>query len=133
VDIDEKVVEHNGLAIAGLEGCMRYKPGPYQYTQLGMRYKAFRLSTRMLFKRRQLDILITHAPPFGIHDGRDLCHTGFYVFLQVMERHRPRYLLHGHSHVYNRLQTTMTQYQNTLVVNVHPYRVLEIPTRGTQN
>ena len=132
VDINEEVVEHNGLLVAGLAGCMRYKPGPYQYTQLEMRYRALRLSTRLLFKRpfkrRQLDILITHAPPLGIHDGRDLCHTGFYVFLQVMERHRPRYLLHGHSHVYNQLQQTMTQYHNTLVVNVHPYCVLEIPT-----
>ena len=48
-----------------------------------------------------------------------------------MERHQPRYLLHGHSHVYNQLQPTMTQYQNTLVVNVHPYRIVEIPKRGT--
>jgi Icc-related predicted phosphoesterase len=132
VDINEQVVEHDGLLIAGLEGSMRYKPGPYQYTQLEMRYKALRLSTRMWFrrpfKRRQLDILITHAAPLGIHDGRDLCHTGFYVFLQFMERYQPRYLLHGHSHVYNQLQPTTTQYQDTLVVNVHPYRVLEIET-----
>jgi Icc-related predicted phosphoesterase len=132
VDIDEDVVEHSGLLIAGLEGSMRYKPGPYQHTQREMRRKAFRLSTRLLFKRpfkrRRLDILITHAPPTGIHDGLDLCHTGFYAFLQFMERHQPRYLLHGHSHVYDQLQPTITQYHNTLVVNVHPYRVLEIPT-----
>lgn len=113
---------------------MRYKPGPYQYTQMEMRYKALRLRARMLLKRRfkrpQLDILITHAPPLGIHDGRDLCHTGFFVFLQLMERYQPRYLLHGHSHVYSQLQPTMTQYQHTTVVNVHPYRLLEISTRG---
>jgi Icc-related predicted phosphoesterase len=131
VDINEKVVEHKGLLIAGLEGSMRYKPGPYQYTQLEMRSKAVHLSARLLFRRpfgrHQLDILITHAPPLGIHDGRDLCHTGFSVFLQVMERHHPRYLLHGHSHVYNQLQPTMTQYKDTTVVNVYPYRVLEIP------
>ena len=137
VDINEQVVEQDGLLIAGLEGCVRYKPGPYQYTQLEMRYKALRLRARMLFKRHsrrhQLDILISHAPPLGIHDGRDVCHTGFYVFLQLMERYRPRYLLHGHTHVYSRLQPTMTQYQHTIVVNVHPYRVLDIPTVGTKN
>ncbi len=134
-DINETIVEHKGLFIAGLEGSMRYKPGPHQYSQMEMRYKAFRLSTSILWKRRfkrpHLDILITHAPPLGIHDGRDLCHTGFYVFLQVMERHQPRYLLHGHSHVYDRSQPTMTQYQHTIVVNVYPYRVLDIPARGT--
>jgi Icc-related predicted phosphoesterase len=137
VDINEAIVEHGGLLIAGLEGSMRYKPGPHQSTQLEMRYKALRLSTRILwkqrFKRPYLDILVTHAPPLGIHDGRDLCHTGFYVFLQVMERHQPRYLLHGHSHIYNRSQPTMTQYDHTIVVNVYPYRVLEIPERGPQN
>jgi Icc-related predicted phosphoesterase len=137
VDIHDKVVEHNGLLIAGLQGCMRYKPGPYQYNQLEMRYKALRLGTRLRFKRPfrrcQLDILITHAAPLGIHDGRDLCHTGFYAFLQFMERYQPRYLLHGHSHVYSQLQPTMSQYQHTIVVNVCPYRVLQIPTRGTNN
>ena len=137
VDVNETVVEHRGLLIAGLEGSMRYKVGPYQYTQLEMRQKAFRLRMRMLlkqsFRRRPLDILITHAPPLGIHDGRDLCHTGFYVFLQLMELYQPHYLLHGHSHVYNQLQPTMTQYQHTTVVNVHPYRVLTIPTRGEQS
>ena len=137
VDINQTVVEHRGLRVAGLEGCMRYKPGPHQYTQLEMRYNALALGTRMLwkrpFRRPRLDILITHAPPLGIHDGRDQCHTGFYVFLQIMERYQPRYLLHGHSHIYDRSQPTMTQYQHTIVVNVYPYRVLEIPTRGTQN
>jgi len=133
VDIHQKVVEHAGLLIGGLEGSMRYKPGPYQYTQLEMHYKALILSTKMRFKRRRLDILITHAPPLGIHDGRDQCHTGFYAFLQFMERHQPRYLLHGHVHCYNQLQPTMTQYQHTTVVNVHPYRVLEIPATGTEN
>jgi len=137
IDINERIVEHNGVLIAGLEGCMRYKEGPYQYTQLEMRRKAFRLRMRMLLrqrlKRRHLDILITHAPPLGIHDGRDVCHTGFYVFLQLMELYQPHYLLHGHSHVYNQLQPTMTQYQHTIVVNVHPYRVLHIPTGGDSN
>src|SRR4051794_13522400 len=30
---DERVVEAAGLRIAGLGGCVRYKPGPHQYTQ----------------------------------------------------------------------------------------------------
>ena len=131
VDIDEQVVECGGLWIAGLEGSMRYRPGPYQYTQGEMNYKALRLGAKLLrnrlLKGRWLDILITHAPPFGIHDGKDLCHTGFRAFLQFMDRYKPLYLIHGHSHVYNRLQPTTTQYRDTVVVNAHPYRILEIP------
>jgi Icc-related predicted phosphoesterase len=130
-DIDGRLVVHGGLLIAGLQGSMRYKPGPYQYTQREMQYKVLRLGATLLRNRlstgRWLDILITHAPPLGIHDGTDLCHTGFQAFVRFMDRHRPRYLLHGHSHVYSQLQTTVTHYHDTVVMNVHPYRVIDIP------
>jgi Icc-related predicted phosphoesterase len=130
VDIDGRVVEYRGLLIAGLEGSMRYREGPYQYTQGQMGRKASRLGARLLRNRitkgRWLDVLLTHAPPLGIHDGSDLCHTGFRAFLQVMERLKPQYLIHGHSHVYSQLQPTMTQYRDTMVVNAHPYRIIEI-------
>jgi len=134
VDIDERAVEYGGLWIAGLEGSMRYKKGPYQYTQMEMNSKALRLSAKLLrnrlLKGRWLDVLITHAPPFGIHDGRDLCHTGFHAFLKFMDCCRPQYLIHGHSHVYNRLQPSTTHYRETVVVNAHPYRILEICGSG---
>mgnify|MGYP002153782736 CR=1 FL=1 len=130
LDLDEQVVEYRGLLIAGLEGSMRYKEGPYQYTQGEMSYKALRLAAKLLrsrlLKGRWLDILISHAPPFSIHDGQDLCHTGFRAFLAFMDRHKPRYLIHGHSHIYNQLRPTMTSYRDTLVVNACPYRILEI-------
>jgi len=96
-----------------------------------MNYKALRLGAKLLRNRllegRWLDILITHAPPFGIHDGKDLCHTGFRAFLTFMDRYKTQYLIHGHSHVYNRMQPATTQYRDTVVVNAHPYRILEIP------
>jgi Icc-related predicted phosphoesterase len=130
VDIDEQVVEYGGLWIAGLEGSMRYKQGPYQYTQRQMSHKALRLGAKLLrnrlLKGRSLDVLVTHAPPFGIHDGKDLCHTGFRALLKFMDRYKPQYLIHGHSHVYNRLQPTTTQYHDTAVINAYPYRILEV-------
>ena len=133
-DIDERVVEFGGLLIAGLEGSMRYKQGPYQYTQRQMERKAGRLGIKLLrerlLKRRCLDILITHSPPLGIHDGQDLCHTGFAAFLGFMQRHQPQYLVHGHSHLYNPLQPTTTHYGNTVVVNAFPYRLIEVHKRS---
>lgn len=129
-NIDGRVVEHRGLLIAGLEGSMRYREGPYQYTQSQMGRKASRLVAALLRSRitrgRWLDVLITHAPPLGIHDGSDLCHTGFRAFLHVMERCKPQYLIHGHHHVYSQLRPTETQYCDTVVVNAHPYRLIEI-------
>ena len=113
---------------------MRYKDGPYQYTQREMSLRAARLMARLLLHRlskgRWLDILITHAPPLGIHDGKDRCHTGFRAFLWFMERCRPRYLLHGHTHRYDRRQSGVTHYHETIVTNVHPFHVLEIPDIG---
>ena len=133
VNIDGRVVEHRGLLIAGLEGSMRYKLGPNQYTQTEMGLRALglgmKLLPRMLLRRRYLDILITHAAPFGIHDGQDRCHTGFRAFLQFMERCRPQYLIHGHTHVYDQRLPTKTRYRDTMVVNTHPYRILEVGTR----
>jgi hypothetical protein len=44
-----------------------------------------------------------------------------------MRSHRPRLLIHGHQHVYNRNAATMeTQFEDTLVVNTYGYRVIEL-------
>jgi Icc-related predicted phosphoesterase len=135
VDIHGRVVQFQGLTLAGLEGSMRYKNGPYQYTQAEMHLQTLQLMLRLLPKRlrtgRWFDILLTHAPPLGVHDGSDLCHTGFDAFLRLMQRCKPRYLVHGHTHVYRELQGQTTQYGATTVVNAFPYRVLEITTATT--
>ena len=130
IDINDRAVDSNGLRIAGLEGSLRYKDGPYQYTQAQMRRKVIRLAMKLLGRQlrtgRRLDILLTHAPPFGIQDGKDLSHTGFRAFLQLLQWLRPRYLIHGHSHDYRRLQAETTVCRSTTVINVFPYRLLDI-------
>jgi Icc-related predicted phosphoesterase len=73
---------------------------------------------------RALDILIAHAPPRGIHDGPDLPHRGFAALVQLMDRFEPRYLLHGHKHIYGH-ETRSSRYKNTCVINVHPFHLLE--------
>lgn len=117
------------LLIGGLEGSIRYKPGAsHQYTQTEMRRHAAQLSLRLFWNRvrygRYLDILITHSPPAGIHDGPDGPHRGFEVFSALMKRFRPRLLLHGHKHHYGQ-EAWHTRYGVTEVVNVHPFRVLD--------
>jgi Icc-related predicted phosphoesterase len=130
VNLDERIVYANGLLLAGLEGSLLYRPdGVHQYTQSAMRMKALRLLPKLIANRlqygRYLDILIAHSPPYGIHDGPDHPHVGFTVFLTLMERLCPRYLLHGHKHVYGP-EPTWTTYHETEVINVYPYRVIEI-------
>jgi Icc-related predicted phosphoesterase len=134
VNLDGRSLHAAGLLLAGLEGSVRYRPdGVHQYTQSETQRKALRLLPRLILNRlqhgRYLDILVSHAPPYGIHDGPDYAHIGFKAFLTLMERFRPRYLLHGHKHVYG-LEPTRTTYHETEVINVYPYRVIEISENG---
>jgi Icc-related predicted phosphoesterase len=129
INLDERVVKVKGLLIGGLEGSMRYSGrGSHQYTEQDMRWKALRMAPALWWNRlrhgRFLDILITHAPPYGIHDGTDLCHTGFKTFLRMMDTYRPRYLIHGHQHVYSPHTTIRTTYHRTQVINTYGYQVI---------
>jgi len=135
-NIDGSVVEEKGLLIAGLGGSIRYRPdGVNQYTQGEMARRILAMTPRLLWNRirhgRFLDILVTHAPPRGIHDAEDPAHVGFAPFNWFIARFRPRYLLHGHSHVYRRDAVTSTRVGQTTVVNVYPYRVIDIECQST--
>jgi Icc-related predicted phosphoesterase len=129
-----RTCNHKGLLLAGLEGCRQYNPGaPFQYTEGSVKAQAFMLSQRLRFNRlrygRCLDILITHAPPRGIHDGEDLPHQGFQGYLTLLRAFRPLLMIHGHQHVYNRNQTTETYYEGTRIINSYGYRVIELAPR----
>lgn len=124
-------VSHGGLLLAGLEGCRMYNPAaPFQYTEAEVRHQIFTLGRRLLWNRvkygRYLDILITHAPPRGIHDGDDLPHRGFESYLTFLRRYKPMLMIHGHQHVYNRNEVTETDYYDTRIINTYGYRVIEL-------
>src|SRR5919199_757772 len=119
-NVDGRVVEYNGLLLAGLEGSIRYNDRPdYQYTENQMRAKIAALSPALWMNRlrsgRYLDILLTHSPPYSIHDGQDRAHQGFKSFLWFIDHYRPDYLIHGHVHVYDTRTVTQTIRGHTLV------------------
>jgi len=95
-----------------------------------MHWNIGRLIPRLISNRirygRWLDVLVTHSPPFGIHDKPDPAHRGFRSFLPFMRYFKPRYLLHGHIHLYRQNQVTQTTYHQTKVINVYPFRILEL-------
>jgi Icc-related predicted phosphoesterase len=130
-NIDGLVVEEQGLLLAGLGGSIRYRPdGVHQYTQGEMALRILRLTPRLFWNRlrhgRFLDILVTHAPPRGVHDSTDPAHVGFDAFNRFIAMFRPRFLMHGHTHVWRRDAITCTQVGSTTVLNVCPFRVIEI-------
>jgi Icc-related predicted phosphoesterase len=84
------------------------------------------LASNRLVHGRWLDVLVAHSPPLGIHNGPDHPHTGFRAFLDLMRVCKPRYLLHGHQHRNYSSGPGETRFDKTLVINVHPYRVLDI-------
>jgi uncharacterized protein len=134
-DLHRRVVKYNGLTFAGLEGSIKYNDGVIQYTEQQMALMVMGMATNLGFRRINkgygLDVLVTHSPPRGIHDAEDRPHHGFKSLLQFMRWYRPRYLLHGHVHTYDRRKTTRTQFEDTCVININPYTVLDIdPIQG---
>jgi uncharacterized protein len=128
--IGGRCVAAHGLLLAGFDGSLRYNRGKYQATEAEMRAAVLWLAPRLWLNHlrygRALDVLVTHAPPAGIHDGPDASHRGFLAFRWLLRTFRPRYHLHGHAHVYDRRAITTTQFGHTQILNVYPYRQLTL-------
>lgn len=129
-DLHRQIVEFKGLTFVGLEGSIRYNNGTIQYTDNEMLQMVLMLGLRLRVRRQRyghgVDVLVAHAPAQGIHDREDRPHHGFKAFLKFMEWYRPRYLLHGHVHTWDRRDTTRSVYLDTCVMNINPVTVLEI-------
>jgi hypothetical protein len=126
VNADGRDVDVGGVRVAGLGGCLRYRPGPNQWSELQAR-RGRRLvrAARRLRKRdgRGVDILLTHAPPRHCGDGEDQPHRGFECLHEVVAALQPRLLVHGHIHPYGQ-PVPDRLVGETAVVNVVGHRVL---------
>ena len=45
-----------------------------------------------------VDIVLAHSPIRGYGDGEDYAHQGFSSLLRLVDKHQPKYLIHGHVH-----------------------------------
>ena len=125
--IEDKLVTVNGLRILGLGGSVRYNLRDHQYTEKQMAKRIRRLRFA-LWKAGGVDVVVTHAPVAGYGDGDDYAHQGFEAFKPLLEKYKPRYLLHGHMHPsYGMNFNRFRQYQDTKLINVWRKYVLEIP------
>jgi len=132
-NLHRKIYRKHGLLLAGIEGSIRYnRKTRYQYTQGEMWGHVFRLVPGLLFNKllygRFLDIFVTHAPPRGIHEGKDWTHQGIKAFRWLIDTFKPAYHIHGHIHVYRPDTVKETQTGKTLVINTFQSRIIQIQT-----
>lgn len=126
--VEDQIYVCNGLRILGLGGSMQYNHGAHQYTQAQMKRRVQKLWFA-LRKHRGFDILMTHAPAYGIGDGTDLPHQGFEAFRTLLEKYQPYAMVHGHIHLnYGMQYQRLTQYQNTKIINAYEHYLLSVPT-----
>ena len=136
-NLDLKTAYVKGILLAGLGGSIRYRPdGVNQYTQGQVFGRAFSLLPKVWLSQvrygRKLDVLLTHSPPFEIHDDETHAHQGLKALNFLIRILSPRFLLHGHTHFFrNNLETPITQVGRTTVMNIFPYKVINIEDEQT--
>jgi Icc-related predicted phosphoesterase len=130
INLHRRMIRKGGFTFAGIEGSLKYRSGPFQYTQFDMWLNVFKLVPSLLLNRlkygRFLNVLITHAPPWEIHDQPDLAHQGIKAFLWMITTFQPDYHLHGHIHVYRPDTVTETTCGKTKVINTFGYKRIEL-------
>lgn len=121
--------------IVGFEGSMRYNPGKFQFSEKEMAKIVAKTEDKIriqkvidfIFRRRKKKIIVvSHAPIFGIHDQKDVCHKGFKCFKKFLEKFEPVVWFHGHVHYEGQMNEQITQVGKTLVVNVYGFHVVDI-------
>ena len=129
IDTGFKIKRGEGLIILGLPGSMRYNKGQNQYTERGMAFRIATLVPRLLLNKllygRAVDLVLTHASPQGIHDRDDPCHRGFRCFLWLMRTFKPKWLIHGHIHLYDLADVRISVYCETTVINTFGHWILD--------
>lgn len=82
--------EVGGWRLSGFGGCVRYSPGPHQYTQ--------EEAAALVRGLPACHVLVCHTPPAGVNDEPgDPAHEGFTALRSFVAEHPPRHLLHGHT------------------------------------
>jgi hypothetical protein len=133
VDLGGKVVRDDwtGLILAGIPGAPKYGDGePLQFTEWQIWWMLLRMAPRLLWNHlrygRPFDLLISHSPPRNLGDRDDLPHRGFKAIRHLLKWCRPPYMLHGHVHLYDRSEPWMIDFDGSTIINVYPYRVLDL-------
>ncbi len=131
-DIHGQLFVFKDWVLMGFEGCLWYNGKGPQYSENDMA-KIVRNSELKFGIQRFVDwfkgkkhklMIVSHAPPFGIHDDADLCHRGFQCFRHLMDDLTPTLWLHGHTAYENIVDNQISIYQKTSILNTYEYRFI---------
>ena len=124
--IEDTIYEYEGVRFLGLGGSYRYKPGMNQYTETEMKRRVKKLWFQ-LKRKNGFDVLVTHAPAYGINDEDTLSHRGFEIFTKLIEKYKPTLFVHGHVHLrYGRQFPREDRLGETKVINASERYIVEI-------
>lgn len=122
-NIDQKIIYYKGLKIMGFDGSPVYSSQNHQYTESDIKRTIF-LNIFSLIKKKP-DIVLSHTPPYGIHDLDDHIHTGFKSFHIILNHFKPKIWIHGHIHLENHHKIQETFYKGTKIINAYGYKIIE--------
>lgn len=110
-----KVSQCGKLTIGGYQGCLRYKTGgDFQFTE--------NEAANDLAAFPHVDILLLHAPPFGLLDDlSDPVHSGSKAVRQYVDIHKPKFIFCGHDS-----PSTDIAYEDVKIFRTHQSRLIEI-------
>ncbi len=130
INLDSTLVNHNNILMVGFEGSVRYKEGPFMYSQTEMWIKVLNLIPKLIWNKisfgRYLDIVISHAPPAGLYPKKDHVHQGFKAFNWLIKVFKPSYHFHGHIHIDRANEKIEHLLEQTKVLNTYPFVNIEV-------
>jgi Icc-related predicted phosphoesterase len=122
ISLDGKLINHKGISIMGLGGSRRYKNGAQQYTESEMIWRYLKMKPKIWWNKGKIDIMVAHAPAYRLNDLNDSPHQGFKILRTIIEKHQPKYFLHGHVHLsYSQNPRQMTHGKTTIINGYQHY------------
>lgn len=118
-NIHGKVVEINGVRIAGIGGSLKYKDSP-------MPLLTDEESIEIAEKMEAADILISHDSPKFLHGSNDFAHSGLQGITRYCEKYSVPLNIHGHHHDNGCLVLA----NGTRSIECYKAKILEISQNG---
>ena len=122
---EDDLIVVNGIRILGLGGSIHYSGNKNQYTEWQMKWRILKLLPKIT-RAGGIDIILTHVPPRGYGDLQDYAHQGFECFKWLLDKYKPKYLIHGHVHTnYAYNVSRVIEYKDTKIINAYQRYLLE--------